>query len=441
MISILSKPHEATDYGDIQALVDSKVQEGERVEFKKELPGTKKRPDPWMSGENNLSERAKNDILTEVVAFANAYGGVLILGIEEDDSRKPGVAKSICPIPNSERLAERFRQVFDTMVEPELPAFEIFSVNPDGTDEGVIVFRIPERSRLAPHGIRANGKKSWKCPIRRWDRCEAMSMREIQNMTLNVNRGLQRLDDRLKERAARFKTEFSKLNSPRDAYGFRITAVPVSGDIRLTQIIGKHSTLVPGLSVPKVTIHGQTLNRKIAEYRGLKSLHGVGRTGWKPQLRAARSLPLNHLPIPIYFGYLEIHCDGLVEFGWLSEMEDEGREILYSYDAIHEFANVICWADTLRRYAKVGQAEYAVQIAVHVEGEKMSVRPGPDFSRSRGSSGTLSQGITSLPYFSLAEFEEAGRLLSLLEHDLCNAAGIAAGYDGFDQYKLSYEHG
>ena len=47
---------------------------------------------------------------------------------------------------------------------------------------------------------------------------------------------------------------------------------------------------------------------------GLGNLHHVGDTGWNPQLRAARSRPQHDdLPDFTYQGYLELHCDGLVE--------------------------------------------------------------------------------------------------------------------------------
>ncbi|MDE2771107.1 MAG: ATP-binding protein [Bacteroidota bacterium] len=100
MTDILSKPIRDITHADIESLVASGVPEGEQMEFKKELPakGTGKQ-DPWMSGQKRIGSHAKNKILKEVVAFANAYGGLLVLGIEEDGKAKPAVAKKICPIP------------------------------------------------------------------------------------------------------------------------------------------------------------------------------------------------------------------------------------------------------------------------------------------------------------------------------------------------------
>ena len=50
-------------------------------------------------------------------------------------------------------------------------------------------------------------------------------MREIQDMTLNVSRGLERLERQLLKRARRFSQEFERLETPKDAWGIRLTAV------------------------------------------------------------------------------------------------------------------------------------------------------------------------------------------------------------------------
>ena len=94
--------------------------------------------------------------------------------------------KAICAIPKCEELAERFRLIFRDRVEPKLPSCDILAVVTSGADDGVVVFRIHGGSRLAPHRI----KGTWICPVRRWDRSEELSMREVQDMTLNVTRGL-----------------------------------------------------------------------------------------------------------------------------------------------------------------------------------------------------------------------------------------------------------
>ena len=182
MLEVLSKPLDEIGIVDIQSLIDSEAPEGEQIEFKKELPGERGTPDPWGNGENKIGNHAKDTILKEIVAFANAYGGVLLIGIEESDE-KPAVAAKISPIPRCNDLAERLKLVFRDRVEPQLVRIDIVGVPIDG-ESGVVVIRVG-RSRLAPHRV----TKTRICPVRRADRSEEMTMREIQDMTLNVSRG------------------------------------------------------------------------------------------------------------------------------------------------------------------------------------------------------------------------------------------------------------
>ena len=164
---------------------------------------------------------------------------------------------------------------------------------------------------------------------------------------------------------------------------------------------------------------------------GLEAVPGVdlvGRYNWKPRLRAVRSERQYNDDglLPTYNTYLELHCDGLVEFGWLTVLLDQDKT-LYSDYALRALATVVCWADALRRFAGVAGVEYAVQIAVSVAGERVFVLPG-----SHGLSGAaltirhqfaghLSNGVHLMPEYSFNEASDALDLLATLEHDLCNA--------------------
>ena len=174
---------------DIEALLAAKVPEGERLELKRELAAPKAKKDPWAT-DKKLSETAKKQILREVVAFANAYGGTLLLGIAETESNHP-VADRVVPMPHCAELAERWRLVFRDSVEPPVPQLQIHAVSTDG-DAGVVVFQVG-KSPMAPHRV----QPTLECPIRRADRCENMTMREIQDMCVNTVRGLERLERQL----------------------------------------------------------------------------------------------------------------------------------------------------------------------------------------------------------------------------------------------------
>ena len=225
MTDLLSKPASEVCPADIFAMVNSALPEGERIEFKRSLPVAKSKRDPW-SIDNELGDKAKNEILEEVTAFANAYGGVLFLGVEES-SKKPATAVGIVPVPRCTELAERFKLIFRDCVEPQLPMLEVFAVSID-QDKGIVIFRVG-RSHSAPHRV----TKTLVCPARRADRCERMTMREIQDMTLNVSKGFERLERHLLDRSSRFSGEFERLSQPDNSIGCRLTAAPTTDDLHL----------------------------------------------------------------------------------------------------------------------------------------------------------------------------------------------------------------
>lgn len=196
MINLQTKPILDLSVQDIEELIHDKVPEGEQLEYKRTLPSKPSSPDdPWIRNQNEIGERAKREILEEVVAFANAHGGTLIVGVGE--SQTPvGVAGSIEPIPKCQPLADRLKLVFRDQVEPPIPSLEIRGVEFKEDGSGVLVIRTG-KSRLAPHRV----KSTMACTIRRQDRCEKLSMREIQDLTLNTNRGLERIESRFLERS------------------------------------------------------------------------------------------------------------------------------------------------------------------------------------------------------------------------------------------------
>lgn len=72
MISVLSKPADQIGVADIQELIDSEVPEGDQIEFKEALSTKDGSPDRWVTGADKIGDRARNEILEEAVAFANA---------------------------------------------------------------------------------------------------------------------------------------------------------------------------------------------------------------------------------------------------------------------------------------------------------------------------------------------------------------------------------
>ena len=177
MGDLLSKEINEIQWSDLEDLIKDNSSEDERLEFKSAL-SSKGRDDPWYSGASDIGDKARNELLEEVIAFANACGGCLVLGMEETPDKPPRAAK-IRPVPRCVELADRLALQARDCIEPKLPVIHIRGIptGPDGA--GVVVVRV-ETSRLRPHRLLANKE----CYVRRHDRSEKMTMREIRDLTL-----------------------------------------------------------------------------------------------------------------------------------------------------------------------------------------------------------------------------------------------------------------
>ena len=383
---MLSKPAHQIGIPDIESLIASNVPEGEQIEFKKSLSTKGYTADPWEDGKNKIGDRAKDALLKEAVGFANAYGGAVLLGIRESEA-KPPVAAKIVPIQRCADLAERLKLVFRDRVEPQLPRIDIFAVPTEG-ENGVVIIRVG-RSRLAPHRV----TRTLVCPIRRADRCEEMSMREIQDMTLNVSRGLERLERQLSEHSERFRQEFKRLQNPGNAWGIRLTAAPVGDEIRIDRVF-RQGGISEEFNEPwHKVLQGEN------SFVGLESMDMLPNY-WQPRLRSARAERELNFPNNLrHNSYRELHWDGLIELGFVSCRGEKSNPFpLLPGLPIEMFANLAVWADCIRRKSLAPTAEYALEFEVISIGGPVGVYDNSDSPHLyRSGPPALQAGTTTFP--------------------------------------------
>ena len=320
---------------DIQSLIEAEVPEGQHLEYKRDLPGG---AESWNS-DRKLSTEAKKKILQEVVAFANAYGGTLLLGIEESKT-EPHVAARVRPLSDCADLADRWRKLFRDKVEPSLPQLQIYSVSTSG-NEGIMVFHVG-KSSMAPH----RETQGYQCPIRQDDRCESMNMRQIQDMSINMARGLERLERQLETRSQLFQDrEIQSLETPGECIGVRLTAAPVIDAVSIESVY-HNNTIVETLAPQDRHVQWQ-----LGDEDGILPPCSLSRNWlWRPMLRAARSNSSSqYVALSQSYGenlYSELHGDGLVELGYVSS-----APTLYEYE--HSLAgSANCWHGQTRYAAR-----------------------------------------------------------------------------------------
>lgn len=133
-----------------------------------------------------LEEKSRDAIAKEICAFANRDGGTLVIGLEEADGNCiKGLADLL--VPNPDTVADNLSRAVQAVIEPPLSGLRIRGLaDPDRSDgHGYLVLQV-EPSGLAPHRLKS--KKEKDAYIRRGEESVSMSMREIQDLTLLVER-------------------------------------------------------------------------------------------------------------------------------------------------------------------------------------------------------------------------------------------------------------
>lgn len=120
-------------FADLKAMVEERLEETIRLEFKRELPDT-----------------GKNDDLARMIAsMANSDGGIIVYGIEEDGD---GRASVLLPFDVS-KATERVILVARSVLDEPLSLSSVYSIEDETNPErGYLVVDIPKSER-APHLI------------------------------------------------------------------------------------------------------------------------------------------------------------------------------------------------------------------------------------------------------------------------------------------------
>ena len=132
---MIPKRFEDISKADIDALVANGVAEGRTIDYKRTLPGG--------------TDEEKREFLADVSSFANAAGGDIIYGVEEDK----GVPTSANGLPGIDPDKEilRLDSCIRTGIDPRVPAVQIKAVV--GFPAGpVMVLRVP-KSWSSPHMV------------------------------------------------------------------------------------------------------------------------------------------------------------------------------------------------------------------------------------------------------------------------------------------------
>lgn len=408
---MFDKPLSQITADDLRAYVATEPLEDEALEFKQ---GLDDKEDSWGVG-GKLSVSAKQDVFRALIALANTRGGYLVLGISEADSDGPR-ASGITPIPNCARLAENLRRAAEAVIEPRVPSLEAVAV-PFEEQAGVVIFRVG-RSLSAPHRLNmSDGRHRLHAFWRRGWETVPMSMREIQDLTLRIDRGEIDRRERLAERqrqigeliAARLGWAPSRLKEGvAQAYVFSIFGSPLSPI--LIEDVYRQTDSHPRLrefqatsgASSAFTLHlarTQAPRRPIlrgvefmSERDGRFDLQQLNERGEFEMVRAG------------YVHPREGRTDGMVHPGWL----------------LSDLANALAWVDRIRRSATAPNTDFALNVEL-VVGEDVSLST---YDRHMLiDMGQFSPGAHAFPAYHVGGLEEFPDIVALFARDLMHLVG------------------
>jgi hypothetical protein len=402
---------------DVQKLVDERRPEAFDLEFKATIPTENGEPDRWITQGDRVGRWGRDQILREVVAFANAQGGTLILGVDENDT--PGRAAKLTPVSRCQELAERLAATMRDNIEPRLAFSECRGVPTSAAGSGVVIIRVPP-SRQGPHWVAS----SREATIRRGAHSVSMTMTGIQNLTLKLSRDVDAIEDEFDRRAKMFSSRFAKDRGLlQEMYERRLTGTNLNA-----RAIGLSVTALPlaPITIPRV-ITDLSLRLNPAVLKGIAKIDGheinqpefVQGAVWRPVLRGVRldETTRDHVH------YREIAENGAIEFGWIYAIHgDPNSPRGFPLDQVlWSVAFVLVWIELSR--AKHGFPDLPFGLAINLHCGDVNFLPAPSSRVFAYFYRNFFPMSVTFPRYRVADRTEFRPLLGQISHDFFNAGG------------------
>jgi hypothetical protein len=240
--ALLGSRIELVQHTDLLALISNQVSEAFDLDFKAEMYGP--------------TERDRRAAATDIAALANTAGGLLILGIEEDDQARAAAAPGLELSETDER---RIRQIVGSQVVP-MPVIDVLRVeDPNQPGHGLALIAVP-RSPLAPHAVVVND--GLRYPRRNGAVTRYLSEPEVADAYRQRFAALQQQADRANEVEA---DALDRVSTTEDQVWIVVSLIPdLTGDLMINratlnaardEMLGRQPLIMPiGLSWQRVSI-------------------------------------------------------------------------------------------------------------------------------------------------------------------------------------------
>ncbi len=400
-MSIYSKSVADLKWPDIYELLEQQASEHERLEFKQ--------------GRENGDVIAKDELVKKVSAFANTYGGYIIIGAEEKDSKVvslPGVA-----------LQRSFDQkviswCFEGIYPPVVP--EVSAPIPvEGTADRFIYVIFVEESPQAPHFV----NKREGCYVRTGEQSQRLQPRlatlpELEHLLARRERAVERRRTLVERAEHRFWESYYWAKGTRQIpsanYSLCVTALP----------------RFPGTWVADMS----TLRRVAHDQRLSACQIDLPAGGFQSQARGFYFIN----PSVADASYLELDAEGLLFYREVHETEplQEGSSVR-RIDLTKAFARVVFYL----RYFAVAYHELGFKgtllLRVALDGLRGKVLVGPwlaDYEANRLELRRLDDSITVDAETTVGELGgDRAPILRKLYRGIALSSGCREAYEYHDE--------
>lgn len=186
-MSVFDRDIDLWTFPDLEQLVKDHVEESQTLEYKRDAYGT--------------DDENRRELLRDVVSIANAYGGTLLIGIDEDEH---GAATALPGIDGADVHLERTLGISLASIEPRITGLRMRAIPAPG-GKAILCLSIP-RSHRAPHMVMYKGLNQFWV---RHDRQKGkMSVEEIGDAFLKTRTILEDLKSFLKHRRESVQADF-----------------------------------------------------------------------------------------------------------------------------------------------------------------------------------------------------------------------------------------
>ncbi|MCL4396287.1 MAG: ATP-binding protein [Chloroflexi bacterium] len=191
MSSTFSRPFDVLDESDIRDLIDvRRVREHVQLEYKSNLP--------------SHSDKDTVELLADVTAMANAMGGYILIGVEEDEASADGTPSTVAGIEHGDDEVHWIQSVCLSCIDRRIPNLRVRDI-PLANGRTSVVIEIPN-SPLKPHMVTYRNHRSFR--MRHGREKSDMNMQEVQEMILRMQSYSASLEEFLNGRR-RFTAEHS----------------------------------------------------------------------------------------------------------------------------------------------------------------------------------------------------------------------------------------